>query len=116
MRTLLAVFHSQHGFAIFGGHANQPGHPHPEHGTRPAQGDGSGYADNVADAHRGCQCGHQGGEVADVATLACILVENHAQGQWQCAELQTLEQEGEVDAGADQQGEHGRTPYPAGKC
>ena len=72
--VFFAELHGADCFGIFGGHADQSCHPHPEQGSGAAEGDGCGHTDDVTRADGGGQRGHEGAEGGDVASLLVFLV------------------------------------------
>lgn len=63
----LAEMHRQQHLGVLGGHADQRGHPHPEHGPRTTNGDGGCHAGNIAGAYGSGQRRHQCGIGRDLA-------------------------------------------------
>lgn len=102
-----AILHGQKAFCVFGGHAEERGHPHPEKGTGAASRHGGGHADDVACADGGRQCGAQRGERRHVTFLVVFVVttEDVAQGKRKPDDLKQAEADGKVDARTHQQGE-----------
>ena len=108
-------FHGQGDLRILGAHAEEGGHPHPEHGPGAAGEDGAGDTGDVARAHRARQGGGhrlEGGQVVPV--LLILLLEEASQGAaHDVAEFAHLEEAGaraEQHAGAHQQHQHDGAP------
>lgn len=102
--VLHAVFHGQHGFGVFGGHAHEAGHPHPEQGTGAADVDGRGHTGDIAGAHGGRKGHHQSLEVGDVALGLPVggLADDEGECVDQMTELQGSQGKGQPQARADQ--------------
>ena len=114
-----AVLHGEKNLGIFRDHAEEGGDPHPEDSTRAAGKDGAGDARNVSGADgAGQRRGHglEGGDVGAVI-FGILLLEERADGVFEnpaeMGDLQPLDLDREVDAGADQQQKHQRTPGKA---
>ena len=109
MRRADAVFHGQQPFRIFGGNAEHPRQPAPEHGSRSAQGDGSGHTDDVACADSGGERGGQGAKLAHVAFCRRVRFDGQADGGEQLA-LREPQPYGHEHVGAQEDGDHGPSP------
>ena len=75
--TALTEMHGQGHLGKLGAHAQQRGAPHPEHGTRAADGNGACHTGDVAGAHGAGQCGAhrlEGGH----GTVRSVLFAEHA--------------------------------------
>ena len=112
----VAELHGQGNLGVFGAHAEEGGHPHPEHGARSADKDSPGNAGDVAGAHGARQGGGhrlEGGQVAAVVALA-LFAEQGAHGVphdiAEPADLDPAGAEGEEHAGAHQQDQHDGAP------
>ena len=96
-----------------GAHAQQRRAPHPEHGTRPADGDGTRHARDVAGAHRRRQCGADGLERGHGAVRGILFAEHPANGGadgvGEFADLQKAGPHTEQQTHADD-AHHGRDP------
>ena len=74
---------AQHDLAVFGGHAHEGGHPHPEDGAQAAGHHRGGYAHDVAAAHAGGQGGAQrleGGDAAGILLAVLFAPDGLPQG------------------------------------
>ena len=73
-------FQGQGDLGVFGAHAEEGGHPHPEHGSRSANKDGPGDAGDVAGAYGGGQGGGHGLERRHRALAGLLPLEHLAHG------------------------------------
>ena len=67
--VLNAVFHRQHTLAVFGGHTENRGNPHPKYRTRSADNHSSGHARNITRTDGGRKCRHQCAKMRNIAFL-----------------------------------------------
>jgi hypothetical protein len=108
----LAVADRQQRLGVLGGHAHQRDHPHPEQRAGAADQDGAGHAGDVARPHRGRQRGHQGPPTGDIAgTLGGAALPQQPEGIAQVAQRGEAQAEHQVQAGAADQHQQGRTPH-----
>ena len=118
--VLFTELNGQQNFGVLGTHTDQGGDPQPEDGARAAQGDGGDDAGNVTGADGARQSGGHSLEGGDFALAGLTLLEDLAQGVFHCiaklAELHALGHQGQQDAGAYQQDQHGRSPHDAIDC
>ena len=75
--TALTEMHGQGHLGKLGAHAQQCGAPHPEHGTRAADGNGACHTGDVAGAHGAGQCGAHRLE-GGYGTVRSVLFAKHA--------------------------------------
>ncbi|MCY1450820.1 hypothetical protein D9M71_676560 [compost metagenome] len=83
------------------GHADQGGHPHPEHRTRATQGDGEAHTGDVAGADAAGKAQHQGLEGTQLAGLATDGFLEHTEHVAEVAELDEAGAKGEIGAEPD---------------
>ena len=110
-RILLAKMHGQGSLAELGGHADDCNGPHPEQRARTAKEQRGSDPGNIARAHRGRQRRHQRVEGADIALGGALAsAPEHFEAEAQLALRQQLQAQGQIQAGAGQQGQHCRAP------
>ena len=102
------------GFHKSCGGAKKCNDPHPEHRARPAEGYGRGYAHYIARADTARERHAEGLERRDaVADAIFVLVGRGKKGAYHQSETPHLDKaraHGEVQPGADQEYDQGRTP------
>ena len=109
----LAIFDRQHDFAIFGGHADQRGHPHPEQRARPADRDGGRHPGNIAGSHRRRQTGHQRrkrGNLAGRIAVAHTAFHDHAEAMANLEDRHETQTDLQEQAGTKNQHDHRYAP------
>ena len=107
----LAEFHGADGFGVFGGHADQRGHPHPEQRPGAAEEHSGGNAGDVAGADGGRQRGHQGVERADLPLApAFAALEQQAEASANAQDRHEFQPDLQEKADAQDQDQHQRPP------
>ena len=113
----LPVENGQGHLEELGAHTQQGGDPHPEHGAGAADGNGAGYARNVARAHSGGKGGAHRLERGDGTVAGLFLLEHPAdgaaQGIGELADLQKARAEAQVQSHADDAHHGGNAPDKA---
>ena len=112
-----AVVDGQRDLGHLDDHTEKTGDPHPEHGTRAADGDGRGNAADIADANGGAECGAHSfkwGENAGVVLVLLFAVENAVErmlhGHTEAAELEKARASSNVNADSKNQNNEWKTP------
>ena len=108
-----AVFLSQHGFRVLGGHAHHGGAPHPEEGAGAAGEDGGGHTGNVAHAHGGGQGGHECLERGEFSMNVGILgasLPGETEAFTETGPGKEAQTEGKIEARSENEGHHDRSP------
>ena len=118
--VLPAEIDAQYIFGVIGHHAENGNNPHPENRARPASGNGSRHAGDIAGANGGRQGGAEALELADGFILFgsvggdVLIGKDAADGVLhpvaELGHLKRLGQKGHQDAGAHQHNQHGHTP------
>ncbi|MDR6356376.1 hypothetical protein Q3H58_003047 [Pseudomonas psychrotolerans] len=85
------------------GHADQGGHPHPEHRAGATQGHGQAHAGDVAGTHAAGQAEHQRLEGAQAVTAVAQGFLEHGEHVPEMADLHEPRAQGEIAAQADDQ-------------
>jgi len=117
VRANLPVLLGQNGFTIDGCHAEEGGHPHPEHSTGAAGDQSGGAAGDVAGANLGSDGGGQGLEGAHAVlagglALQADVAEDQTHTLTELADLDEIGADGEVDAAAQQQEQQHKVLVP----
>src|SRR5690606_28473123 len=112
--VLFTEMHGQYRFAIFGRHADQGDQPHPYQCTGATEVNGGGNAGNIAGADCGGQGRGQGGITGNGAFLVAVVLAELAETVDQLAQRHETQADGQVDAGAGNQYQHGHTPDNVG--
>ena len=108
----VAVEHRQRHFGQLDCHAEETHDPHPEHGTRAAQGDRDSNAADVTQAYRRRQRSGQSLKVVDRARVVRVVIAatNDVNSMGQCPVLGKTAPDGEYDACPKQHEQHGVVP------
>ena len=107
------VFDGQKSFGIFGGHAEEGSHPHPEESSRAAGMDGGGDAYDIAGADGGRQRGTECLEAVDIPFAGVLRTVDEAERLFQAEHLQKAEPYGEQNPRAHEEHQKRRPPDKA---